>query len=562
MRTFRKSKNTLLILILVITGANLLQIIFTELLMDEAYYVYFSRELSWGYFDHPPMVAFLIHLGSSILPAEAGVRLFSPFIYALSLILLWDLVDHPLKGKHPWLFFWFTGSLALLSAFGFFMLPDTPLILFGILLVWVYKRHLNNPDLLTMVGMGLCMAAMMYSKYQGALFITFLLLSRPQNFKDGKIWGAIILALILYLPHLWWLYDNDLVSLRYHLVERANSAYHPRFTLHYLLNMIALGGLAFPLVYFAVVKAPVKNAVDRGLKTVFYGFILFFLISSFNRKTQIQWVNLVHIPLVLFTYRYALNHLHFRKWLYRLSAATVVLLTFLRLAMVFPQLSPVPLETHGNKEWTRELYEKTGGLPVVFHNSYRDAATYAFYTGARVFSLNDVGYRQNQFDIDHSETPLRNKPVVLLSQDPVSNASITYTRPFKHKEWYGMVIDSFVNYSKLQFNLDNREFATGIPDEFTAQLHNPYPETIPLRKLRIEGITYDDNRKIIDTFVLKTGDPEIVLPPGKSAELRFSLPGKKKPIKASYFHIGLGHYDFKPGFEGNMVNINPVERDP
>ena len=55
--------------------AGLLQSIFTELQDDEAYYWVFSRYLDWGYFDHPPMIALLIRLGTSLFGGELGVRL-------------------------------------------------------------------------------------------------------------------------------------------------------------------------------------------------------------------------------------------------------------------------------------------------------------------------------------------------------------------------------------------------------------------------------------------------------------------------------------------------------
>ena len=562
MSAFRKSSNILFLLMIILTGLNLLQAFFTELIMDEAYYWYFAQDLSWGYFDHPPMVALLVHLGGLMAPAEAGVRLFAPFMYTAGLLLLWDLTDHPLKKNHPWLFFWLTGGLALLAAYGFFMLPDTPLFLFSVLFLKSYKEYLKKPGILPVLALSICMAAIMYSKYQGALFILFVILSKPANLKDLRIWASIVIGVILYLPHLLWLYQNDFVSVMYHLVERANSAYSPKFTWHFLINALALGGLAFPLFYYAVLKAKTKNDLDRALKTIFYGFLIFFFISSFNRKTQIQWINLINIPFIIFGFRYALNHLQFRKWIYRLSAAATCILIYARLALVFPALSPIPYESHGNREWAAELYNKSNGLPVVFHNSYRDAATYAFYSGARVHSMNDVGFRRNQFDIDHSEEELRDKPVIILSQREVPGASFSYTRPFKEKTWYGIEVDSFNNYTKMRFQVAPGQFKGGFPKAIVAEVYNPYQEQIPLKKLRIEGVTYDDNRKIIDTFALKAEDPELILPSGAQIELQLWVSGNISEQHPSYFQIGLGHYSFRPGFEGKMVNVTQVERDP
>ena len=70
-----------LLLFLVI---NLLQSSFTGLLEDEAYYWVWSKNLAWGYFDHPPMVALFIWLGGLIFDGELGVR----FVSAISLSLI------------------------------------------------------------------------------------------------------------------------------------------------------------------------------------------------------------------------------------------------------------------------------------------------------------------------------------------------------------------------------------------------------------------------------------------------------------------------------------------
>jgi len=55
---------------------NMLQSIFTGLHSDESYYWMYSQNLDWGYFDHPPMAALFIFLGSSVFSGEVGVRIF------------------------------------------------------------------------------------------------------------------------------------------------------------------------------------------------------------------------------------------------------------------------------------------------------------------------------------------------------------------------------------------------------------------------------------------------------------------------------------------------------
>jgi hypothetical protein len=42
----------------------ILQAAFTDIFHDEAYYWLWSKHLAWGYFDHPPMIAWIIRIGT------------------------------------------------------------------------------------------------------------------------------------------------------------------------------------------------------------------------------------------------------------------------------------------------------------------------------------------------------------------------------------------------------------------------------------------------------------------------------------------------------------------
>ena len=65
---------------------GLLQALFTELQDDEAYYWVFAHYLDWGYFDHPPMIAVLIKMGTALFGGELGVRFFPLVFNTLTLI--------------------------------------------------------------------------------------------------------------------------------------------------------------------------------------------------------------------------------------------------------------------------------------------------------------------------------------------------------------------------------------------------------------------------------------------------------------------------------------------
>ncbi len=55
----------------------------TPLAFDEAYYWQWSKNLAWGYYDHPPMIAFIIRAGTAIFgDTSLGVR-FVPFLLSI-----------------------------------------------------------------------------------------------------------------------------------------------------------------------------------------------------------------------------------------------------------------------------------------------------------------------------------------------------------------------------------------------------------------------------------------------------------------------------------------------
>src|ERR1700712_4279719 len=78
----------------VVAGLVLLRLIaaaWTPLTFDEAYYWMWSKNLAGGYYDHPPMVALVIRLGTLIAgDTELGVRLVS---ILLALPMSWAIYE-------------------------------------------------------------------------------------------------------------------------------------------------------------------------------------------------------------------------------------------------------------------------------------------------------------------------------------------------------------------------------------------------------------------------------------------------------------------------------------
>ena len=543
--------------LVLLTLLNLAQAFFSELILDESYYWYFSQDLSWGYFDHPPMVAFFVWLGGLFFEGELGVRFFAAFLFSGTVWFLWQCIDQKEKQQNQLLFCIFTASVALLNVYGFFMIPDTPLLFFAALFLWGYKRFLKTKDWGAVLILAICMAAMMYSKYHAVLLIGFILLSHPKLLLNVRFLAAAMIALVFYIPHLYWLYENDFVSIKYHLFDRADSRYKPAFTIEYLIGFLVIPGLTFPWIFKALFKTRFTDTFTRGLLFVVYGIFLFFLFSSFNRRTQAQWPVLVLLPMVIITFRYALAHLSFKKWLLRASIVSLVILSFLRIAVVSEELSPITYETHGNKNWVSEVISLSRGLPVVFRNSYTEASMLMFYTGRASFSLNGYPFRPNQFDLDSTENEFRHKKVVYMSNRYDADSTFGYTRTFRKQIWRGIVIDSFVSWRKLKLTLDEPSIHSQT-NTLSFEVYNPYSEPVPISDLYFYGLTMNKKKKPQDTLPIKLSEIEKkgIITPGDILRLTAQLKNTDKIKGAAFFRVCISEKDILPfGFQGNVIPV-------
>ncbi len=404
--------------LVVITLVNLLQASYTGLLKDEAYYAYFAKNMQWGYFDHPPLVA-LLALPSSIEGLGLfGVRILSVLSVSLSYWLMYQTLSKETKEKvSKGLFSLLLLGLPLVNLYGFLTLPDTGTLLFTALFFYSYKQFLLKTKYAVFM-LGLAMAGLMYSKYTGVLILFGVIASNPALIRDSRAWKSVVLSLIIFGPHLLWLSQNEWVTLRFHFSERPNHAYEfIPFTGGFFLNAIAIVGLFFFDFYRALFSTTAKDNFEKGLRFSVWLVLVFFFFSSFSKKSQLQWLLPMVYPLLLIFVEKSLSQRETNR-IKRLAIISIVLIFSLRFMMNFEQLSPVHLEPHGVKEWSQKIATKANGKPVLFIDSYQRAALYEFYSDEIGLSYNTLNYRPNQYDFDTRWASINQDSVFVISSKP------------------------------------------------------------------------------------------------------------------------------------------------
>lgn len=401
MKKLLQSKYLLLAFLVTLCVINIVQGYFTELLADEAYYWMYSNFLDWGYFDHPPMVAVWISISKFFIASgELSVRFFSAITLSINFYLVWLLIQHPKKKEFVWLFILLLLSTALFNIYGFITVPDTPLLLFMSLFLLGYQKYLQQKSLLSYVLLAISMAGMVYSKYQAVLIIFFVILSNLKLLTDYKLWITCLVALLLFSPHLYWQYSNDYPSFRYHLFERSVKKYRIDFTTNHFLNLIAIIGFTFPIVYWAFFKnLKNKDLFQKALNYIVIGFVIFFFFSSFKDHVQAQWVVPISIPLIVITFHFLADNQQRIKLFKRLAFVSISVIFVLRILMTNGSLLPRELEMHNNKKWVARLEKTIGNKEPIFLNSYQNTSLYWFYSKNRPFQYNTWWSRKNHYDL-------------------------------------------------------------------------------------------------------------------------------------------------------------------
>ena len=430
---------------------NLLQSAATGLLDDEAYYWVYAQFPAWGYFDHPPMIAWMIKAGYSIFQNELGVRIVAAIMSTATLYLIEKLLNK----KDDRLFYTIALSIGIIQVGGIMAVPDTPLMFFTAMFFWVYKKFLDNKNALNIFLLGLSIALLFYSKYHGLLVVLLTLASNPKLLLRYQAWMVALVALTLFLPHIFWQYQNGFPSVHFHLFERNAPAYRPSFTLEYIGAQIALAGpLAGWIFLWAAFKRRPADLLEKALKYATTGIYIFFLISTLKGRSEGNWTLPAFIGLIVLSHQYLFDKFRLRVWLARLAAVTIVLILGVRLFFLTNYLKPFGKkdgQVHNNKEWATDIQRFAIGKTIFFVDSYQRASKYWFYTGTPAFSLNTVNYRRNNFNFWKMEDTIQGEPVYAIYQGKHQDY-FSDSIPTAKGIYLGRDIPDYFSFSRLRFD--------------------------------------------------------------------------------------------------------------
>ena len=246
----------------VIVGALMLRLVLAFAIglgTDEIYTLAISRQLSWSYFDHPPLHQWLAHASAWLLGEGRQVRL--PFIvlFAATSWLLF-LITRRLYGENAGLWAVITLNLSgffTLSA-GSWVVPDGVLMFALALAGYALSRRFFPVDgepshrsvdwLLAGLGLGLAGLAK-YHAALAAIGIMLFVLSTARGraeLRHPAPWIAAVLALALVLPVLVWNVQNGWASFQFQAGRTQGAGFAPWLV---PASLLAQAGWLLPWVF-------------------------------------------------------------------------------------------------------------------------------------------------------------------------------------------------------------------------------------------------------------------------------------------------------------------------
>ena len=433
-----------------------------DLYGDEAYYWWWSLRPALGYFDHPPMVAWLAALAPSSA-GELGLRL--PFVACGALAVVFaalvarELSDDP---RAPVAGALLAAAAPLLTLTGALALPDAPVEAAYGAATWLLARARGRRWLWAGVAVGLALL----SKHTAALLAPALLLlvawdrELRRELATPWPWAGGAVAVALFLPNLWWNATHGWVTIAFQLRHGFGGTPGWRSFLEYLGGQLGGPGPAvLPLGAWVLLRASraggtagadapragsaaaARVSAARRIAAVTLFPFAVTTVSALRGPVEANWPAFAYPALAgaagaaLAALRPGAARAVLAGSVALGAAAAAFFAWQVRSPTLVPADAPVVARLRGWKDYAaraREAVERAcegagrpagcdAADPFVFTDGYQEAATLAYYAGWRRFGRALV--RPSQLDL-WGEVPPPGAPFVTVSERAVPEADL------------------------------------------------------------------------------------------------------------------------------------------
>jgi dolichol-phosphate mannosyltransferase len=443
----------------IIAFSLLLRLIYigtAELFPDEAYYWNYAQHMDLSFYDHPPMVAWLIWLGTSIFGnSEFGVR-FGAFCCGLITMgymyaLTRNLYDKSTAIRAVMLL----AVLPFYFATGAVMTADAPLVAAWAATLYYMERALIGDRRAAWLGMGIAFGLGILSKYTlgllGLSALVFVIVDPAARRWLGRPhpYLAAVLALLLFSPVIVWNMQHSWASLTFQS-SRIKGVGDDQFGVHELILHLVV--LLTPVGLLAAMWAflPSKNyeqpeARRRRLFVIIFAGVplaVFVVLSIFD-TLRFHWTGplwLGILPTIAWMMGQTDDLRAVARWLRSAWKPTIAICLFLyafALHYLVLGIPGIPYQgvykgfpehyfwreaTRGIEQVVDEVRQQTGQEPIVVGMSkWSISSILTFYNRGKpmeIRSRNMFGDSGAMYDFWYPSEPSTARPIILVGMWP------------------------------------------------------------------------------------------------------------------------------------------------
>ena len=303
----------------ILTAARLLLIAIhpAGLYPDEAQYWFWAQTPALGYYSKPPLIAWVIALTTGLFDdSEFAIRLSAPLLHAVTAGLVFATAARLYDRRTG---FWTALAYATLpgvSLSAFLISTDAVLLPCWAAALYGFVRAREPDGQRWWLAVGAAAGFGLLAKYAMAYWLLsalgYLLLIRGERHHLPRFIGAGALALLIWLPNLWWNWSHRFVSFL-HVRDNAHIAHaalHPRAFLEFFVSQFGVFGPLFFVGLIAIVARPSALAEPRArlLATFALPTLAMMLVVSALSRAEPNWAAPTYVSAIILVVAWALEH--------------------------------------------------------------------------------------------------------------------------------------------------------------------------------------------------------------------------------------------------------------
>lgn len=308
-----------------------------QLHYDEAYYWVWSQNLQLSYFDHPPMIAYVIKLFTLFSNDVFFIRLSGFVCTLIALLFIYKTTKRAFGKNAGYISIWLALAWPILEGNFFITTIDCPFLMFWSITVYYAYCGLIENNKKSLYLAGVFAGCALLSKYIAVLLLIgiliFIITSKEQRklLLKKDLYLVILITVLVFSPVIFWNYQHQWVSFLFQLDHGMGSKkiFNPYSLSEFIGATLGLANpfISLSCIYFILrnFKASFSNPKTKFLLICGIVPILFFAYNSIYKFQEANWVTPAFISLIPYT-AYYLSKYKNSKFIYYAAISLIILI--------------------------------------------------------------------------------------------------------------------------------------------------------------------------------------------------------------------------------------------